>query len=178
VEDRYDEAISAGSETFRCTGNRSRHRGSWRMRNTALYKAVQRGDVIEVRRLLLDGADPNQAPNNNCPLVAAVSRGYTPIIRALLDSGAKPNWLASRVAAFRNHHEAVQLLLAAGAPVDDEDGGLPLLNELKYSGIPLERQRHVRQLLRDSGGREVPEFYLRWRMSFRVLRWRLRRLLY
>jgi ankyrin repeat protein len=149
------------------------------MQHTALYKAAKRGDVIAVRRLLSDGSDPNGAPTNDTPLVAAAARGNTPIIRLLLDAGAKPDWHALQVAAFSNHPEAVRLLLAAGAPVDAGDGGTPLLNALKSSGAPLERQERVRQLLRDAGARELSERYLQWRWSLRYgWRWRLRRLLY
>jgi ankyrin repeat protein len=135
--------------------------------------------VIGVRRLLSDGSDPNEASDANTPLVAASARGNTPIIRLLLDAGANPDWWALQVAAFGNHAEAVRLLLAAGVPVDAGEGGTPLLNALKYSGTPLERQERVRQLLRDAGARELPESYLRWRWSFRYgWRWRLRRFLY
>jgi ankyrin repeat protein len=149
------------------------------MQHTALYRAAKRGDIIDVRRLLSEGADPNEASNNNSPLVAAAARGNTPIIRLLLEGGAKPDWHSLQMAAFGNHAEAVRLLLVAGAPVDAGEGGTPLLNELKYSGTPLERQERVRQLLRDAGARELPDFYLRWRWSLKYAwRWRLRRLLY
>jgi ankyrin repeat protein len=117
------------------------------VQNTALYKAAKRGDVIAVRQLLSAGSDPNEAPNRNRPLVAAAARGNTLIIRLLLDAGAKPDWDALQMAAFGNHSEAVRLLLRAGAPVDAGDGRTPLLNVLKYSGTPVERQGPVRQLL-------------------------------
>lgn len=149
------------------------------MQQTALYRAAKRGDIIDVRRLLSEGSDPNEAPNNGSPLVAAAARGNTPIIRLLLEGGAKPDWYSLQMAAFGNHAEAVRLLLIAGAPVDAGEAGTPLLNELKYSGTPLERQERVRQLLRDAGARELPDFYLRWRWSLKhAWRWRLRRLFY
>jgi ankyrin repeat protein len=111
------------------------------------------------------------------PLVAAAGRGYTPIVRLLLEAGAKPDNFALVWAAFGNHAKTVEVLLKAGAPVDA--GEEPLLNMLKSSGTPLDNQKHVRKLLRDAGGRELPDSYLRWRWSLRYgWRWRLRRLLW
>src|SRR4051812_4131795 len=110
------------------------------MPHTALYKAVKRGDAIEVRRLLSSGSDPNEALAGDSPLLAAANRGNTPVIRLLLDAGARADWHSLRWAAFGNHADAVRLLLAAGAPVDAPDGEPPLLNELKYSGLSVERQ--------------------------------------
>jgi hypothetical protein len=149
------------------------------MSHTALYKAAKRGDVIAVRQLLSGGCDPNATLRGDRPLIAAAARGNTPILRLLLDAGAEPDWWALQVAAFGNHAEAVRLLLAAGAPVESGDGGTPLLNDLKYSGISLERQGRVRQLLREAGAKELPEVYLRWRWSILYgWRWRFRRMLY
>ena len=148
------------------------------MSHTALYKAAKRGDAIAVRQLLSGGLNPNARLSRDSPLVAAAARGNTPILRLLLDAGAKPDWCALQVAAYGNHAEAVQLLLSAGAPVEGRDGGTPLLNNLKYSGIPLERQGRVRQLLREAA-KELPEVYLRWRWSILYgWRWRFRCLLY
>jgi hypothetical protein len=162
--------------------NRTEHRAPGRvsrMSHTALYKAAKRGDVIAVRRLLSGGSDPNEPSSGDSPLAAAAARGNTPILRLLLDAGAKADWWALRVAAFGNYPEAVRLLLAAGAPIERGDGGTPLLNDLKYSGISLERQARVRQLLREAGAKELPEVDLRWRWSILCgCRWRLRRMLY
>ena len=149
------------------------------MQQTALYRAAKRGDTIGVRRLLSNGSDPNDAPKGVTALIAAATRGHTPIIRMLLDAGAQPDWYALQVAAFGNHPEAVRLLLSAGAPVDPGDGTMPLLNALKYSGIPPARQDRVRRLLHAAGAREMPQTVLRWRWSIRYgWRWRLRRQLY
>jgi ankyrin repeat protein len=149
------------------------------MSHTALYKAAKRGDAIAVRQLLSGGSDPNATLSRDSPLFAAAARGNMPILRLLLDAGAKPDWWALQVAAFGNHAEAVRLLLAVGAPVERGDGGIPLLNNLKYSGISLERQAPLRQLLREAGAKELPEAYLRWRWSI-LYGWRLRfrRMLY
>jgi len=150
------------------------------MPHTALYKAVKHGDVINVRRLLSAGSDPNESYGEFYnPLAVAAARGNTPVLQLLLDAGAKPDSFAVQVAAFGNHAKAVRLLLAVGAPVDAGHGQTPLLNALSFSGFSRERQARVRQLLREAGGRELPDWYLRWRWSIRYgWRWRLRRFLY
>jgi ankyrin repeat protein len=131
-----------------------------------LYKAVKRGDVIDVRRLLSVGSDPNETFAGRSPLSFAAARGNTSILRLLLDAGATPDWHALQVAAFNNHVKAVQLLLAAGAPTDAGKGETPLLNALK-SGSTKSTEHpgrvRVRQLLRT--------ILYGWR-------WRFRRLLY
>jgi ankyrin repeat protein len=148
------------------------------MPHTALYKAAKRGDLIEVRRLLSEGSDPNGASVGESPLVAAAGRGHTPIVTLLIAAGAKPDRFALVMAAFGNHAKTVQVLLEAGA--SDAGEKIPLLNMLKYSGTPLENQQHVRQLLRDAGARELPDGSLRWHWALSSAwgwRWRLRRLL-
>jgi hypothetical protein len=150
------------------------------MDHTALHKAVKHGDAISVRRLLSSGCDPNErwgGAETSTPLSFAAARGDTPILQMLLDAGATPTWYALQIAAFGNHAKAVRLLLAAGAPVDAGDGHTPLLNALKWSGVSREQSRRVRDLLREAGGRELPDWYLRWRWTIRYgWRWRLRRM--
>ena len=49
-------------------------------------------NVAKVRRLLDDGADPNQAyGNGNTALIIATIVGHSRIVKALLDGGANPN---------------------------------------------------------------------------------------
>jgi hypothetical protein len=150
------------------------------MQHTALYKAVRRGDAMAVRRLLSDGCDPNETSRgDHRPLYPAAARGNTPILRLLLDAGAKPDWYAVHLAAFGNHCKTLRLLLAAGAPVDPKHAHTPLVNILGWSDRSREKFKGVRHLLREAGGRELPEWYLRWRWSLRYgWRWRLRRWLY
>src|SRR5437763_15251896 len=125
------------------------------MQRTELYKAVKRGDLINVRRLLSSGSDPNESWGGvDTPLSIAAARGNTPILRLLLDAGAEPSYWTVQVAAFGNHAKAVRLLLAAGAPADAEHGQTPLLNALRWSGFSREQQQRVRQLLREAGARE------------------------
>jgi ankyrin repeat protein len=144
---------------------------------SALYKAVKRGDAIEVRRLISDGRDPQETWGGPGTLLSvAAVRGNTPIMQLLLDAGVKPSSYDVQCAAFGNHANAVRLLLAAGAPVDPEHSRTSLLNALHWSGRSREELKRVRQLLREAGGRELPDWYLRWRWSLRYgWRWRLRR---
>src|SRR5947209_5032432 len=111
------------------------------MKHSALVKAVKHGDVIEVRRLLEDGADPNEgSPGFYTPLYVAAARGNTPMVLALLQAGAKPDWHAVQVAAFGNHAKTVRALLASGASADGPSGETPLLNALRWSGFRREQQ--------------------------------------
>jgi ankyrin repeat protein len=90
-----------------------------------LNKAVRHGDTMQVRRLLSDGADPNE-PSARFGRIRseAAARGHTPILRLLLEAGAKPTSCAVQAAAFGNHVKAVRLLTAAATPVD-AGGGKP-----------------------------------------------------
>jgi len=148
--------------------------------HTPLYKAVRHGDTIQVRRLLSEGADPNEAWGGiDTILSVAATLGHTPIIRLLLEAGAKPTSYAVQAAAFGNHIKAVRLLTAAGAPVDAGGGHSPLLNVLHWSGLSREQQERLRHVLREAGRRELPAWYLRWRWQLRYgWQWRIRRWLY
>jgi hypothetical protein len=130
--------------------------------------------------MLASGCDPNEGWSEfGNPLVIAAVRGNTPVLRLLLQAGARPTAYAVQVAAFGNHAKAVRLLVDAGAAVDAGRGQLPLLNALKFSGHSREELKRVRQVLREAGGRELPEWYLRLRWSItHGWRWRLRRLAY
>ena len=146
---------------------------------TPLMRAAKRGDVIEVRRLLESGADPNAGSDFYSPLAVAAARGNTALVSVLLKAGANADWHAVQVTAFGNHAKTVRVLLAAGADPDGPHGETPLLNSLDWSGFSREHQIRVRQLLREAGARELPDWYLRWRWSIKYgWRWRLRRFLY
>jgi ankyrin repeat protein len=150
------------------------------MEHTPLYKALRHGDTIQVRRLLSEGADPNETSGGiDTILSVAATLGHTPIIRLLIEAGAEPTSFAVQAAAFGNHIKAVRLLTAAGAPIDAGASHSPLLNVLHWSGLSREQQEKLRHVLREAGGRELPDCYLRWRWQLRYgWRWRLRRWLY
>jgi ankyrin repeat protein len=148
------------------------------MKRTPLFRAAKRGDVIEVRRLLAAGADPNGEPGFSTALNVAAARGNTPIVALLLEAGAKPDKFTVQVAAFANHAETVRVLLAFGAEAHGA-AGAPLLTALNWSAFTRQQQARVRQLLRAAGEREPPLWYLRWRWSIKYgWRWRLRRFLF
>lgn len=108
-----------------------------------LVVAVGDGDVDAVRRLLADGADPNEpgSPDPSLegisellPLAVAVGNGDAPMVEVLLEAGADPNagvppggttaeFTGSGMtpldgAALSDDVEIVRLLVAAGARAD------------------------------------------------------------
>lgn len=86
-----------------------------------LIEATLAGDVDEVRSLLQSEADPNALYNTNTALTYAARDGFTEIAQLLLDSGAAVNWIDGEgvtpliLAAFKDHPELTELLLAHGA---------------------------------------------------------------
>ena len=94
---------------------------------TPLEKAAQAGNAADVRRLLHDGADPNERDGVfGSPLTAAVMRPHnTEVIDALLAAGANPNgrgregntnWAPPLYrAAMRSDLDNTRALLDAGA---------------------------------------------------------------
>ena len=79
-------------------------------------------NFAEVRRLLDDGADPNQVgAKGNTALMFAAIAGHSQIVKALLDGGANPNQAntdghtALIAAVVAGHSQIVKILLAGGA---------------------------------------------------------------
>ena len=99
---------------------------------TALYTAVEAGNV-ELAKLLIDrGADVNLPVKfKRTPLYAATDGGFADLVKLLLDNGADPNQLAKaqtalHVAADNGCLQCVVHLVDAGAEV----------NALTANGIP------------------------------------------
>jgi ankyrin repeat protein len=96
---------------------------------TSLTIAAILGDMVEVERLVTQGADVNETgEGNDTPLTGAARRGHTEVARFLLEKGAGVNkgrghdgWTALRGAAQRGHKDIVQLLVDSGANVDERD---------------------------------------------------------
>ena len=96
-----------------------------------LCDAAVINNIAEIRRLLDDGADPNQADANGITaLMWAAYAGYSQIVKALLDGDADPNQAnadgdtALMVAAGRGRTQIVKALLDSGAnpnQADDND---------------------------------------------------------
>jgi len=86
--------------------------------------AVTRGDLAEVKRLVIDcGANPNgqSTVEGGTPLHTAADRGYLRIVEFLLEHGANPNMKNNygstplHYAAMYGYPEVVELLLEHGA---------------------------------------------------------------
>lgn len=100
--------------------------------DTPLCKAVRQGSLREVKRLLKDGADPNECNSNHIsPLHQAAYWGETEIARLLLKHGADPNldngkgWTPLHSAALSGGMKArgdiIEMLLEAGANLEKQD---------------------------------------------------------
>ena len=91
---------------------------------TLLHRAVHRGDVVEVDRLIRAGADVHARTRYGVmPLHLACVNGDAAIVRRLLDAGADPNAALPdgetvlMTAARTGQVEALRALLARGADV-------------------------------------------------------------
>ena len=93
--------------------------------------AIDRGDILAVRRLVEEGADPDTpieyGENKVTPLARAAGRGRRDIARYLLSKGAKVNArttdgeTALMEAVKGGYDDIVTLLLAAGADIKARD---------------------------------------------------------
>ena len=62
-----------------------------------LHAAVVKGEMVEVRRLLGEGVDPNALNKNGVtPLYAAAANGKDKAMQGLIDGGAEVNHLNER----------------------------------------------------------------------------------
>jgi len=94
--------------------------------------AIDRGNILAVKALVEDGADPDTSiaygDNQVTPLMRASGRGRRDIVRYLLSKGAKVNArnadgdTALMEAVKRGFDDIVTLLIAAGADVKARDG--------------------------------------------------------
>ena len=97
---------------------------------TCLAQAAYRGDLKECRRLLAQGADPNEGgPSFPLPLNVAAERGSPAVVSALLKGGAIPNLRDAHEkqtplhhALARGHVRMTATLLNAGADPNALDG--------------------------------------------------------
>ena len=87
-----------------------------------LCEAAAINNIAEVRRLLDDDADPNQADADDfTALMHAAFAGHTQMVKALLNGGANPNqartdgFTALMLAASKGYTQIVKALLDSGA---------------------------------------------------------------
>lgn len=126
-----------------------------------LFRAVDRGEVDEVRRLIAAGADiDRRVKSRGTALIRAASRGDEAMVAVLLDAGADPNRIeasgerpeglqrtALTAAAISGSRAIVERLLAAGAEVEAaQEGDGSALMEAAYH-----RHRELVELLLAAG---------------------------
>ena len=109
------------------------------------------GDIVQLNRMLAQGADPNQMDNISgyTPLLYAVSKGHVDCVARLLEAGANVNygnaagWTPLNLAAstLRRSADMCRLLLAGGAQFDFDPSGLrsagsPLHYAIQNANLP------------------------------------------
>jgi ankyrin repeat protein len=121
------------------------------------FRAIKKGDVQGVRKLLVTGADVNVTNRFGwTPLMYAACQGSTPIIRALITAGADVNAVndfgASPLAyaALEGHCKAIELLVKSGARTDVRPHGVSLVQFAQSGAGCLVTTRHF-DILRAAG---------------------------
>lgn len=118
-----------------------------------MHEAAKAGDIETVRKLLQNGADPNQYNKEGwTPLtVAAYQRGRSEICQLLIDYGAHVDARTSRgqtplyfATALTRDDDCVDVLVSAGADVNGTCGWTTFLGASSYFG----RIRAVKLFLR------------------------------
>jgi len=110
---------------------------------TRLQRAGRLGDVVEIRRLIEDGADVNAKDfYGETPLFKAAEAGHREIVELLLANGADVNaasgmgGAALYITIVRGHRDIAQLLIENGADVNARTGkgGFTPLHEAAGKG--------------------------------------------
>ena len=119
-----------------------------------LIRAVKRGDITEIDRLIEVGANPNCCDTQGwTPLFHAAGTGSTQIMRLLLAHGAEVDshretgFTPLFSAILSRHLEAIRLLVDRGASVE-APGDVPLASHVpsdwkhREEALHLLRRRH------------------------------------
>lgn len=91
-----------------------------------IFIAAARGNIEEVHRALVGGADPNARSKGQTPLMYAAENGHAEICSLLLANGALVNAVESynrtalHLAVKNLHVEVCRVLMEAGAKIDIE----------------------------------------------------------
>jgi hypothetical protein len=88
-----DQNLGTDDDKALASEGRERMEFSRQTLGKALCNAAEAGDVNEVKRLLVQGADPNFETGPKCatPILIAAHRGYTDVVRILISTGANIN---------------------------------------------------------------------------------------
>ncbi len=116
---------------------------------TPLARAAENASAAMVSKLLAAGADPNRAQANGLtPLITAAGTGNVAVIANLLEAGAQVSarteetgQMALMWATGNAHHDAIEMLLAAGADVHAQSdlGFTPLLFATRNNDVEAAR---------------------------------------
>ncbi|MBW3127729.1 ankyrin repeat domain-containing protein [Hymenobacter profundi] len=85
------------------------------LRHTSMLPSIAAGNEAHLKLLLWCGADPNERPQDETPLIAAVQLGRADLVETLLRHSADPN---GRSSAFMNSTPV--LFYAAQLPADKQ----------------------------------------------------------
>lgn len=116
------------------------------VKRSALRKAVEEGDLENVRSLIAEGADVNvKYDKSETPLYIAIESGQIEIARLLIEKGANVNAKGGRfftplhLAARFGHVEMVELLISEGADVNAKGIGVwtPLLLAVRFGNTEM-----------------------------------------
>jgi ankyrin repeat protein len=126
------------------------------------HRAVQTADLVQIKRHLYWGTDPNElGPGGSVPLAIAVGKGDVAIAKELLKHGADleltgPEGLSPLQVALRNGRvSAAKLLLAKGAEDDPQTlmSWLTETQQLDRETLSLLLREGARLDVGDEGGR-------------------------
>jgi cytohesin len=108
-------------------------------KDRALLNAIESGDIVRIRALLDDGANPNGS-GLSVPLVRAAEKNFVEGAALLLERGADPDardkygWTAAHHAAEWSNETMLRLLAGHGARLDmaADSGSTPLFLPVKH----------------------------------------------
>lgn len=95
----------------------------------AFFVSIRKGDLVAVKRALMEGADPNGRDENDlAPLMWSARKGHFPVFLELLKAGAdlklvdatKRTFLHHCI-GFKKHNFLSQALDISGIPLDATD---------------------------------------------------------